>query len=88
MANHESAEKRNRQNIRRKARNTSIKSRVKTGAKRVLEAIATKDKDASAATLQKAISLLDKAASKGTLHRNTASRKISRLTKKVNALDA
>jgi len=47
-----------------------------------------RDKAASEATLKAAVSIIDKAASKGTLHKNTAARKISRLTKKVNALGA
>jgi len=86
LATHKSAEKRNRQNLKRNARNTSIKSKAKTSARRVLEAVSTKDKGASDSALKKAISTIDKAASKGTLHRNTAARKISRLTRKVNAL--
>lgn len=86
MATHKSAEKRNRQNKKRNLRNSAMKSRIKTGAKKVLASIAAKDKTAAETTLKQAISLIDKAASKGTLHRNTAARKISRLTKRVNAL--
>ena len=86
MATHKSAEKRNRQNKTRRLRNSSVKSQIKTSAKKVLDSVAGKDKAASADSLKKATSLIDKAVSKGTLHRNTAARKISRLTKKVNAL--
>ncbi len=88
MATHKSAEKRNRQNQKRKMRNTSIKSRVKTSVKKVLEAVSTKDKAASETALKKAISTISKGAAKGPLHKNTAARKISRLTKKVNKLGA
>ncbi len=88
MARHLSAEKRNRQNKTRKLRNSSIKSRIKTSAKKVLESASAKDKAASETSLKKAVSLIDKAASKKALHRNTAARKISRLTKRVNALGA
>lgn len=86
MATHKSAEKRNRQNKKRKLRNSSIKSRVKTSIKKLLDLVAGKDKANSNDALKKAASLLDKAASKKALHKNTASRKISRLTRKVNAL--
>ncbi len=88
MATHKSAEKRNRQSKKRNLKNSSIKSRIKTSAKRVLEALSTKDKSASESSLKTAISVIDKSVSKGTLHKNTAARKISRLTKKVNKLSA
>jgi small subunit ribosomal protein S20 len=88
LATHKSAEKRNRQNKKRNLKNSSIKSKIKTSAKKVLGSIAMRDKAASEATLKAAVSIIDKAASKGTLHKNTAARKISRLTKKVNALGA
>lgn len=88
MATHKSAEKRNRQSKKRNLRNSSIKSRIKTSAKKVLGSVSANDKASSEATLKAAVSLIDKAASKGTLHKNTAARKISRLTKKVNALGA
>lgn len=86
MATHKSAEKRARQNTKRQQRNTSVKSRVKTRVKAVLGAVEDKKKDDSRKALAEAIVVIDKAASKGVLHKNTASRKISRLTRKVNHL--
>jgi len=87
LATHKSAEKRARQNKKRHLRNVSVKSRVKTRLKAVLSAVGEKKKDDSREALAKAIAVIDKAASKGVLHKNTASRKISRLTRKVNQLD-
>ncbi len=55
--------------------------------KAVLSEVEEKKKDDSREALAKAIAVIDKAASKGVLHKNTASRKISRLTRKVNQLD-
>lgn len=86
MANHKSAEKRNRQNIARNARNTHIRSTMRTFVKLVREAVAGKDIEAAKAALEKAVPCIDKAASKGVIHKATASRKISRLNKLVNSL--
>jgi small subunit ribosomal protein S20 len=86
LATHKSAEKRSRQNEKRQIRNTSVKSHVKTIVKAVVTAVESKDKESSETALTKAIPVISKAASKGAFHKNTASRKISRLTKKVNAL--
>lgn len=86
MAKHKSAEKRNIQSIKRRERNTSGKSAVKTKIKSVLNAVGTKDKDASANALKIAVPALDKAAAKGVIHKRNASRRISRLTKKINAM--
>ncbi|TYP00144.1 SSU ribosomal protein S20P [Geothermobacter ehrlichii] len=87
MANHKSAEKRYRQNKLRNARNTHIRSTMRTYVKQVRQAVAAGDKEAAAATMARAVPYIDKAASKGVIHKATASRKISRLTKLVNALD-
>jgi small subunit ribosomal protein S20 len=86
MANHPSAEKRNRQRITRTARNRTITSTVRTHVKRVRAAIAGKDKKAATAALKAAISQIDKASSKGVLHRKTASRAIARLSAQVHSL--
>ena len=86
MATHKSAEKRDRQSVKRRERNISAKSAIKTKVKSVVSAVETKDKQASVKALQAAIPALDKAAVKGVIHRKNASRKISRLTKKINAL--
>ena len=86
MATHKSAEKRSRQNEKRRLRNTSVKSNIKTKVKSVIAAAETKDKKGSETALAAAIPAIAKAASKGVFHKKTASRKISKLTKKVNAL--
>jgi small subunit ribosomal protein S20 len=86
LATHKSAEKRDRQSVKRRERNIAGKSAIKTRIKSVLSAVGTKDKEASASALKAAIPALDKAAVKGVIHKKNASRKISRLTKKVNAI--
>lgn len=86
LATHKSAEKRSRQNEKRRLRNTSLKSSIKTQIKSVILAAETKDKKGSETALAAAIPAIAKAASKRVFHKKTASRKISKLTKKVNAL--
>lgn len=71
---------------RRRLRNARVRSTVKTAVKKAELATASQDKEAVQPALQKAISLLDKASSKGVLHRKTASRKVSRLMKKAHGL--
>ena len=85
MANHESAEKRARQNIRRRERNKSVRTRVKHLTKAVQSAAAETSKKAAVAELKTAQSEIAKAAKKGVIHRRTAARKISRLSKLVNS---
>ena len=70
----------------RNERNKSIKSAVKTAVKKVDAAVAAKDKEAASAALLAATSTIDKATSKGVYHKNTASRKVSRLAKAVNSI--
>ena len=86
MANHPSAEKRNRQRIKRSLRNRAIKSSVRTLVKRVRAALAGKDKAKAQEALKSAVVALDKAASKGAVHRKAASRTVSRLAAQVHAL--
>ena len=86
MANIKSAKKRILVNETKAARNKSIRSKVKTMVKKVDAAIAAGDKAAAQAALLVAISEIDKATSKGVYHKNTASRKVSRLSKAVNAM--
>jgi small subunit ribosomal protein S20 len=83
LANTPSAEKRNRQAQKRRARNVQVRTGVKSAVKKVREAIATGDGASASAALQAAARSIDKAASKGVLPRNTASRKISRLSRAV-----
>jgi len=80
-----SAKKRIRQSIKRRARNRARKEVLKEQVKPFLKVAAT-DVAAAGAELNKVVSRLDKVASKGTIHKNTAARKRSRLTKKLNAL--
>jgi small subunit ribosomal protein S20 len=86
LATHPSAEKRERQNKKHKIRNTAVKSKTKTEIKKVLAAVEELDRESSEKALKNAITVIKKAASKGVYHKNNASRKVSRLTKKVNAL--
>jgi len=86
LATHRSAEKRDRQSKKRKARNAAVKSRTKTEIKKVLAAVESKDGEGSEKALKSAIRVIKKAASKGVYHKNNASRKVSRLTRKVAAL--
>jgi len=81
-----SALKRVKQSAKRALRNSSIKSMIKTLTKRVESAVTNKNIDSATAALNKAISAIDKAARKGIIHRNTASRKVSRLKRLVNSL--
>ena len=86
MANIKSAKKRILVNRTKAARNKAIRSSVKTAMKKVDAAVAAGDKALAQESLQSAISIVDKAASKGVYHKNNASRKISRMTKAVNAV--
>lgn len=87
MANIKSAKKRILVNRTRAARNKAIRSAVKTSIKKVYAAIDQKDKEAANEALKNAVSTIGKATSKGVYHKNTSSRKISRLSKAVNAID-
>ena len=86
MANIKSAKKRILVTEKKAARNKAIRSRVKTSIKKVDAAIAAGDKTAAAAALVNATSELEKATSKGVYHKNTSSRKVSRLAQAVNKL--
>lgn len=88
MANHKSAGKRNRQAQVRRLRNRMNKSKMKTVISKLDEAVAAGSQDEAQEALKKAISVVAKTASKGTIHKKNASRKISRLTKRVNAMSA
>lgn len=88
MANTPSAKKAARKIVRRTAVNKSRRSRVRTFLRKVEEAIASGDQVAAAAALKDAQPELQRAASKGVVHRNTASRKISRLAHRVKVMGA
>ncbi|MDP8222358.1 MAG: 30S ribosomal protein S20 [Candidatus Lernaella stagnicola] len=85
MANHKSAEKRIRQNIKRRARNRSIRTRVGTQTKSLRGAIIAGNAETTEQQLRLTMRELNKAASKGVLKKKTASRRIARLAKAVHA---
>ena len=80
MANTRSAEKRNRQAQKRRARNVQVRTTLKTAVKKAREAIA-KGEATAKQTVEGALRALDKAASRGIIHRNAAARRISRMVK-------
>lgn len=86
MANIKSAKKRILVNRTKAERNKAIKSGVKTSIKKVYAAIDAKDNEAAKAALVEATATIDKATSKGVYHKNTSSRKVSRLSKAVNQM--
>ena len=86
MANIKSAKKRIKVIEKKTLRNKMIKSRVKTSIKKVVAAVGANDKALANEQLKLAISEINKATSKGIYHKNTASRKVSRLTQQVNKL--
>ena len=88
MANHTSAKKRIRRNSRRSAINGARMSRIRTFMKKVETAIASGDADAAREALRVAQPEIQRGVSRGVLHRNTASRKISRLAARVKAVAA
>ena len=88
MANTDSARKRIRQTEKREARNKARKSRVRTYVRKLEEAIASGDKAAAQEAFRAAQPEMQRAVTKGTLHANTVSRKISRLSARVKSLGA
>lgn len=86
MANHKSAEKRARQALKRQEHNRAIRSEVRTRVKRVRAALEGQDAEAARSSLRDAERALRKAASKGVVHKSTASRSVSRLAKAVASL--
>ena len=86
MANTPQSKKRARQNERRFAVNKARRSRIRTFLRKVEEAIASGDQDAAAAALRAAQPELMRGVTKGVFHKNTAARKMSRLSSRVKAL--
>ena len=81
-----SAKKKQRQSLKRKARNNFIKTTLKTKTKSLLASVEEKDAEKANERLKDIISAYDKAATKGVIHKRNASRNISRFSKKVNNL--
>jgi small subunit ribosomal protein S20 len=81
-----SAKKRHRQSEKRRVVNKSRRSRVKSSVRKFDELVSKKDTKAAAEHLVELTKLVDQTAAKGTMHRNAAARKKSRLQKKLNAI--
>jgi len=88
MANTKSAKKAARQTVRRTEVNKTRRSRLKSSVRKVEEAIASGNKEAAVAALKAAEPVIARTAQKGIVHRRTASRKVSRLAKRVGAMGA
>ena len=86
MANHKSALKRARQNEVRRVMNKGYRTRNKKAVKAVRTAISAGSPEEALQSLQRAVSTIQKSASKGVIHKNTAARKISRLARQVNGI--
>jgi small subunit ribosomal protein S20 len=86
LANIQSSEKKNRQRIKREARNRAKKSELRTAVKRLRAALATKNSGQAQAALKPAVRLLDRAGRRGLIERNATARVISRLTRAVTGL--
>ena len=86
MAQHESAVKRTRRNAVREGVNRARTSRLRTFLKKVESAIAARDRTAAVAAFKAAQPLLQRGVTQGTLHKNTAARKMSRLNARIKAL--
>ena len=86
MANHKSSAKRARQAIKRQARNESVTSNVKTVEKKVLKALENKSAKEAVAALSEFTSKIMSAVTKGVLKKETASRKVGRLSTRVSAI--
>ncbi len=88
VANHASALKRHRQSQKRRKRNHAIKTELRHLVRTVRAAVGSKDAASAAASLARANRALDKAVTKGVLHRNNAARRIARLSRAVHQLGA
>jgi small subunit ribosomal protein S20 len=88
VAIHKSVIKRQKQAEKKHEINKSVKSMLKTLAKKVEQAVEAKNADVAKEAMVKAMKAYDKAASAGILHKSTASRKISRLSTKVGKISA
>jgi small subunit ribosomal protein S20 len=86
LANHKSALKRAKQNVERRLRNKSVKTKLKNIVKDVRFAVGEEQTEAVQVKLKSAKSVIDRAAKKGVIHKKTAARKISRLQRLVNTI--
>jgi small subunit ribosomal protein S20 len=88
VAKHASALKAQRQNLKQRARNRKNISQLKTQVKKLRSAVASGNGETAASLLSETVSVIDRAAKKGVIHDNAASRFKSRLTRRVNSLKA
>jgi small subunit ribosomal protein S20 len=88
MANIKSQIKRNRQNAARHERNKAVRSALKTASKKVHAAVAAGDESGAAAEAREASRALDKAASRGVIHKRTAARRKARLARELTRAGA
>jgi small subunit ribosomal protein S20 len=88
MANIKSQIKRNRQNEARHERNKAVRSRLKTFSRKFTQAVEAGDREAAEEAFQTTSRALDKAATKGVIHRNNAANKKSRMAKKLQSLSS
>ncbi len=86
MATHKSAEPRDRQSKMRRLRNRMNKSAMKTAVRQIEDALTAGSEEQAKAALQAAVPVIYKTAAKGSIHKKTAARKVSRLTKRVNKM--
>ncbi len=86
MANIQSAQKRARQAVRRRAHNMALRSRVRSQIKNVVNAIAAGDKEAAQAGYKTAVPTIDNMVGKGIIHKNKAARHKSRLNTRIRAM--
>ncbi len=86
MATHKSAEKRTRQAVKRNAINRSRRTQIRSEVRSAREAIVGGDHEAAVKAARAAEAVLARAASRGTIHKNTAARKTSRLAKRLKAM--
>jgi len=82
---HPSAQKRHRQSLKKRERNRAVRTEMRHEIRKVREIVAKGDGAAAASELKSAMKIISKAASKGVIHRNTASRYIARLSKQIAA---
>jgi small subunit ribosomal protein S20 len=85
VANTRSAQKRNRQSLKRRARNLSIRNAVKTAVKKAREAVSGGDPTKAKEAIRNATRMLDRAATRGVLHARNASRRVARLAASLAA---
>lgn len=88
MANIQSARKRAKQTVKRRAHNMALRSRMRTSIKNVLKAIESGNKEDASAAYKSAVPVIDSMTNKGIVHKNKAARHKSRLSKRIQGMGA